>query len=261
MFNIVELREASVHAGRWLLHLKEVDSTNTLALGNRELLEKKGLVIVADRQSSGRGRRGRRWCSSVKGNLYASFILHDFENPPYLLPYITLISGLALFETIRELGVEEAAIKWPNDILIGDKKVAGILVETKSLQSGVHAMVVGIGVNLKGERHIYPEGLRHRLTTLEEVLKGEAVDRFEFLDALSISFDKVVSDYGDYGPSVIVKRWEHASNSLGRRILVEERGEAIEGVFLGLSERGHLLLKSGEGEVIEIVSGDVTFLD
>lgn len=261
MFQIKLYREASVHVGRWLLHLEEVGSTNSLALRHRELLEKRGLVILADRQTQGRGRRGRKWCSHVEGNLYASFVLHDTPSPHPILPYITLVSGVALWESIRALGVEEAAIKWPNDILIGAKKVAGILVETTAMESGVHAMVVGIGVNLKGDRYSYPEEVRDRVITIEEALKEGEVDRFEFLDILSNRLDKVVADYMRCGPSVILDTWEQASSSIGRRILVEEEGDSIEGVFVGLSPKGHLLLEARGGEVVEIVSGDVTFLD
>ena len=250
--------EASPFLGRWLLHLEETESTNTLALHHEELLQRDGLIIVSDRQTAGRGRRGRTWCSHIEGNLYCSFILHDRPGKRPLLPYITLIMGIALERTVSSKVQEEVSIKWPNDILICGKKAAGILVETRDMGQ-YHAMVLGIGVNLRGSPSDFPEDLGPKVTTLE-FLTGCPLDKFDFLKNFVLEGNTAILDHMRLGPEATIRRWEEASSSLGRNVRVTDGEHSVEGTILGLSKKGFLLLKTKGGGILEVVSHEVFFL-
>ena len=266
------------------MHLKQTRSTNDLALQNSELLKKNGLVIVTDIQTAGRGRKGRKWQSSMEGNLYATFILHDHFRTP-VLPYITIIMGLAVHNTLAGhampyhcMALSDCSIKWPNDCLVGRRKIAGILVETRG-----EVMVIGIGVNIRGKVEDYPVNLQSRLTTVEAECRGLErpcptvtppltfpsqlpgarcvyLHRFDFLRTLIENINGLLDQFNNTGASSIIYLWTDSSSSIGRRVLVTEGKHSVEGVIQGITEKGFLLLRQDDHSTIEIISGDVEFI-
>lgn len=284
------------YIGGRLLHLKQTRSTNDLALQDSELLKKNGLVIVTDIQTGGRGRKGRKWHSSTEGNLYATFILHDHFRTP-VLPYITIIMGLAVHNTLighampyHCMALRDCSIKWPNDCLVGRRKIAGILVETRG-----EVMVIGIGVNIRGKVEDYPVNLQSRVTTVEAECRGlerpcpyklcrggkfffptvtppltfpsqppgarcAYLHRFDFLRALIENINGLLDQFNNTGASSIIYLWTDSSSSIGRRVLVTEGKHSVEGVIQGITEKGFLLLRQDDHSTIEIISGDVEFI-
>ena len=128
--------------------LHSVDSTNTVALGQARKGAKKGAVIIAEKQNSGRGRRGRSWASPFGSNLYFS-VIWRFDPPPSHIATLSLAVGAAVANSVNaELGCDAVVLKWPNDLYVGDKKIGGILIELAGEAGAEHVVVVGVGVNV-----------------------------------------------------------------------------------------------------------------
>ncbi len=167
--------------GRTIHHHESLGSTNEVAFRLAQDGAEHGEVVVAEQQTAGKGRRGRVWVSPPGLNLYFSAILRP-ELPPQRAPELTLVAAVALAEALREFGTE-AAIKWPNDVQIEGRKVAGILTELSAEPERVHFVVVGVGVNLNSQAGHFPEELREVATSLA-LAKGERVSRSHFTATL-----------------------------------------------------------------------------
>lgn len=148
-----------------ILTFDTLDSTNTEALKQARLGAEEGVCIVARQQSAGRGRHGRKWVSEKDAGLYFSIVLRPKIETQYL-PLITLMTGVAVHDTLGELGID-ADIKWVNDLLVNEKKICGILAETTETNDGP-AVVVGIGINIKSSS--FPPDIAYIATSIEEQL-------------------------------------------------------------------------------------------
>ncbi len=209
--------------GRELVCLRQTPSTNDVVMERARAGAAPGLVVIADEQSRGRGRFGRRWWSPPGGNLYLSALLPP---PPSaaLAPSLTLAAGVAVCDAVRALGCQ-AAIKWPNDVLIGGKKVAGILTETSTRGARPEAVVVGIGVDLEGE---LPAELAPIATTLALEL-GAPVDRVAFVADLLARFEEWIDRHRAEGAAPVARAWNQRSALLGRRVTAVVDGETVAG--------------------------------
>lgn len=242
-----------------------LDSTNTRA---RELAgdgAAEGTTVIADSQTLGRGRRGREWHSPVGLNLYTSVILRP-DIAPERAPTITLLAAVALAEAIEETLKESSTpmrptVKWPNDILVGGKKVAGILTEMSSEPDKIHHIIVGMGVNLNLEAKALPSELREIATSLKDC-SGEVVDRADFTARLYSSLEKwytlcLLQGSGNFGPAIDM--WRGYFDRVGTHVKVSTTGEEVsqEGTCMGIDDDGALLIKNSKGAVERVVSGDV----
>ncbi len=246
-------------AGRSFIFLEQVDSTNSYILRNQELLNTPGLVVYAGRQSSGRGRSGRQWFSRLDGNLYASIVVHP-RLPQSLLTSMTLLAGYSVFETIGEFGIEGLSIKWPNDILVHERKICGILCESRPIcDQDLVAVVVGIGLNIRGRPENFPAPLCHVVTTLEA--EGIRADREEILNRIVSKFDQILEEVHTKGPNRIFDAWQRASSSIGRPVWFEHNGRLNEGWIKGLDGKGALLVSTKDGSIIKVISGEVRYRD
>lgn len=229
--------------------VSETGSTNAdLAAGLRsgETLSE-GHWLVADRQSAGRGRQGRKWFDG-HGNFMGSTIVRPHERDP-APSSLTLLAGLALYEAVVPLIATPAdlLLKWPNDLMLGGAKLAGILLEREG-----DAIVVGIGVNLAAA----PELPDRRTIALSAY--GPAPDRDTFAAALAASFDRELERWRTYGLEPLVRRWESVAHAHGTPLRVHPPGEEpIDGAFAGLTEVGALRLRLAGGEERVIHAGDV----
>jgi len=236
--------------GKKVLFFEEVDSTNNKA---KQIAseEKEGTVVISEVQTSGRGRRGREW-SSPKGGIYISFILKP-NIPPEKAPQLTLVSSLALAETLNSMDKKlDAKIKWPNDILIKGKKISGILTELSSDIEKINHIVVGVGVNLNTDKNALPE----TGTSLKTEM-GENVSIKLFLKLFLEHFDLVYKEYITNGINKIIERWRFNSDTLGKKVKIIGMNETFEGLAKDIDENGALILKTGEKE-IKVYSGDVS---
>jgi BirA family biotin operon repressor/biotin-[acetyl-CoA-carboxylase] ligase len=243
--------------GQVLHHSEELPSTNDRA---RELADEgaeHGEVVIAECQTSGRGRRGRAWSSPAGRNLYLSVILRP-ALPPQRAPELTLVASVAACEACRKAGVD-AGIKWPNDLLVGGRKVAGILTELSAETDLVHWVVLGIGVNLNAGPEDFPAELRDVATSLA-IARGQPVPRALFAAALLSELEQWLDLHADEGFEPIRAAWRERSVTLGREVRVEGDGGPIAGVAEDIDASGALLVRVG-GDVVRVVSGDVRLVE
>ena len=233
-----------------VVRLDAVDSTNDEARRRALDGDPGRLWIVADRQTAGRGRRGRTWIS-LSGNLHASALLID-PCRPAISPQLGFVAGVALARAAHEL-CADARLKWPNDIISQTGKCAGLLVEGVTLPSGGFGCIVGVGVNCASA----PESVGYPTGALMDRF-GCAVSRDELLDRLIARFAETLAEWGaGAGFASVRAAWLQRAAGLGERILVETGGGGRrDGVFEGLDPDGRLLFRGKRGlETIE--AGDI----
>lgn len=233
----------------------EIDSTNAEALRRAGAGETGPLWIHARAQSSGRGRHGRPWVSDP-GNLYASLLL-TVEGPPTQLTELAFVAGLALFDAVSAClpadVVSSLSLKWPNDLLFDDAKVAGILLESAGLNAEAPWQVaVGFGLNLAS----HPEGGRHPATHL--AAHGATARPEEALRALVAAFAHRHGVWrGADGFAAVRAAWLERAKGLGEAISVDSGQARIEGRFAGIDRDGALLVAQDGGATARVMAGDV----
>ena len=242
--------------GQTLHWYEELGSTSDRA---KELADEgadPGTVVVAETQTAGRGRRGRVWASPPRRNLYFSVILRP-ELPPARAPELTLVASVALCDALRQAGVQ-AGIKWPNDLLVSGRKIAGILTELAAEPDRVHWVVVGAGVNVNARAEDFPEELRAAATSVL-LERGQAAPRALFAAACFTALEEWLDRHAEDGFGPVRDAWRERSVTLGREVIVEADGREIAGNAEDIDESGALLVRSRAG-VERILSGDVTLL-
>ncbi len=246
----------TLRIGRRLDFLKKTPSTNADAFRIAEEGAPEGTVVVADAQSGGKGRRGRTWSSPPGVNLYCSIVLRP-SIMPYEAPQLTFLSAVAVARAIEKTTALVPEIKWPNDVLIGGKKVAGLLNEMSAETDGINFVVLGIGVNLNMTEDQLPDNLRYPATSLL-IESGLHTGRLPFVVTMLNELDKLYTDFLLHGFGPVREEWQKRCNANGRRILVSDAGiEQTSGMFAGIDGDGALLLRSDDGLVERIVNGDV----
>jgi BirA family transcriptional regulator, biotin operon repressor / biotin---[acetyl-CoA-carboxylase] ligase len=234
--------------------LDEVSSTNTEALARARAGDSGFLWITAERQSGGRGRRGREWVSE-RGNLYSSLLLVDFA-PTEELGSLPLAVALAVHDTIVSVMPQGGAtvdIKWPNDVLIDRRKTSGILLEAERLPDGRMALVIGIGINIRAR----PDLAQYPVTSLTD--QGVSISPEELFARLYVNMADALSVWDEgRGIGEIVRRWRGVACGIGEKITVNLPDRSISGIFSGIDDKGLLLLDSAAG-TLSIAAGDVFF--
>ncbi len=230
-----------------LIEKKETESTNLdvkkLPAGSDRI------AVVADVQSGGRGRMGRRWISPA-GNLYISLCLEEIQ--PARAGMYSFLTAVSLAQAMERLcpGID-VKCKWPNDLLVGGKKISGILLET----DGVDRLIAGVGVNIVS----FPEtGVLYKTTSLKN--EGYAVTRDEMAQAFLLCFDYWDNRLKTEGASPLLDAWIEKACGIGAPVTVNLPKGSIGGTFYGLDKDGCLLLNK-DGEIIKITAGDVFFGD
>jgi BirA family biotin operon repressor/biotin-[acetyl-CoA-carboxylase] ligase len=205
-----------------------------------------GDVHVARGQSAGRGRLGRRWHSAPGDGLYASLVLLP-PPPAWDGPLVTIAAGLAVLDAVRALGASDARLKWPNDVVAGDAKLAGVLVETRGLDPAKPHYVVGIGLNVR-QREFPPELVRERAVTSLVWLGVDATvakARERLLDALARRVDDI-----SHARERLAAHYLAATQLFDRRVVVRTAGEEHLGILVGLSlERGVVSIRTDVGAI------------
>ncbi len=242
-------------AGRKVVYLESVDSTNNHAKILAETGAVEGTLVVADEQTGGRGRRGRSWCTPKGSTIAMSLILRP-KIRPELASMVTLIMGLAAAEALREICQVEAGLKWPNDVVIHGKKVCGILTEMSAEMSGIHYLVIGTGINT-GIRE-FPEELSDKATSL--VLEtGKQISRAVLIAECLKKFEKYYGWFLKTGDLTFLKeKYEALLLNKGKQVRVLEPGREYQGSCLGINEKGELLVKKEDGSISVVYAGEVS---
>src|SRR5579863_6030893 len=241
--------------GKHIYHFFKVDSTNRVALELGHAGEPEGAVILAEEQTAGRGRAGRSWQSDRAAGIYVTLLLRP-RLAPVQAPLLTMMAGLSARAAIEATTGLAADLKWPNDLMIGGKKVGGILTEMHAEPSQVRFVIVGIGLNVNQEK--FPGELGTTASSLR-IETGKQVSRLELLVRLLREFE---SDYNRFlreGPGAVTGKFEKVSSyAQGKRVRVTSGTESFAGTTAGLGPEGLLQVKRDDGAVVTVISGDVT---
>lgn len=233
------------------IQVDECASTNALLKNFLESgQEHWGSVLLARLQKSGRGRHARAWISPA-GNIAMSLAI-PLSQTKHLTYQLNLVAALSLTKTLRNLGFASCALKWPNDVLIRDLKVAGILSEVVS-----DTAVVGIGVNLNSTRRDFPLELQDRLTTLRDEM-GSMITEEKLIASFLQCFHHDLWEYDKNGLMALKAEIEFVLAHVGKVITIQEPGEdSVTGRFVGIAENGFLKLELFDHSVKIIMAGDV----
>ena len=238
------------------LHLYDrIESTNTTALALAEQGAPEGTVILADSQTKGRGRMGRRWISPPHVNLYFSIVLRPTGNPQTIGLW-SLAAAVAVARTIEQTTALPARLKWPNDILVHAKKVSGLLLESAIHNGRVKHLVLGIGLNVNLTRVLLPEVLRNSVTSLREEL-GRELDRIKLLQRLLAQLELQYQSFQTEPPDKVMENYRALSETLGQIVTVQLPDHEWTGNVIGLTPEGALILQKPDRQNVIVRSDDV----
>lgn len=247
--------------GRQVLLLPEVDSSNSELM--RMALDvdspaPEGVVLLAERQTRGRGRMQREWLTSMGHSLAVSILLRPPLAPTEVaqLPLLTAVAvQQALGPMVARPGSAPLSIKWPNDILWGRRKVAGILTEMRAEPGSVQAVVIGIGINVRPPEGGWPERLQDIAGDLSSAA-GRRICRMQVAEALLRRLDRLYHEYLEHGFGGIREAWWQGHAACGQKVRVHNGSGYIDGIAEALDEDGALLLRTTSG-LERIVTGDL----
>ena len=228
-----------------VLVFDSIDSTNAEALRAIERNQIAPFLVLAERQTAGRGRRGRKWASPFAENVYFSLVLR-IEGGMRQLEGLSLVVGLAVMQTLRELGVSGVGLKWPNDVLVGQKKIAGILLELVGDPADVCHVVLGVGINVNMQ---ITDEVDQQWTSMR-LESGKAFDRNHLVATLGIMLQKYLARHQSEGFSTIQAEWEQNHLWQGRAVSLIAGVNQIDGEVLGIDSQGALRLKVGGVEKV-----------
>nr|WP_314526572.1 bifunctional biotin--[acetyl-CoA-carboxylase] ligase/biotin operon repressor BirA [uncultured Pseudomonas sp.] len=241
----VSIREAAPSCEWPILVFDSIDSTNAEALRAIERGQAAPFLVVAERQTAGRGRRGRKWASPFAENVYYSLVLR-IEGGMRQLEGLSLVVGLAVMQALRELGVSTAGLKWPNDVLVGQKKIAGILLELVGDPADVCHVVLGVGINVNMQM---TEEVDQQWTSMR-LEAGKAFDRNHLVAALGEKLQAYLHRHQAQGFTAIQPEWEQNHLWQGRAVSLIAGVNQIDGEVLGIDQQGALRLKVGGVEKV-----------
>jgi BirA family biotin operon repressor/biotin-[acetyl-CoA-carboxylase] ligase len=239
-----------------IVAFEKIDSTNFKA---KELAEKgycEGTVVLSLEQTQGRGRFDRNWESPL-GGLYFSIILRPNIKPKQatILP---LLGALTVCKTITESTDLDVKIKWPNDVLINSKKSTGILLESDFKDDSINYVILGIGINLNIEISQLSKDLKASSTSISNEI-GIKLDYFDFFRKILSNLEKYYKLFWDGKTDLILKEWKKNSDTIGKKVTIDTSSEKITGVAKDIDESGFLIVKTDEGKLKKITSGDCLY--
>ena len=237
--------------GKKIYSYETTDSTMDVAHRLAQSGSREGTVIFSEGQSKGRGRMGREWLSPKGKGIYLSLILRPDVSPADA-PKITLMSAVAVANTIRKATHLGALIKWPNDILINNRKVCGILTEMSAEINTVKYIVLGIGINVNTAKADLPK----EATSLKAEV-GESVARVELTQELLRELEHQYSIFKEKGFKTIIEKWRGLSHTLGEEVKIVCQNKKIEGMAVDLDMSGALVVRLDSGFTEHIMAGDV----
>ncbi len=256
-----EMAASGIVAGVRSIFLDRTGSTNDDALALFAGEEPAPLLVVAEAQSRGRGRMGRSWFSSPGLGLCFTLLLTP-DLAPEQVSLTSLAAGVACAGAIRQTCGIDIGLKWPNDLIAGDRKLGGILCETAPLKPGDAVTVaVGVGINVNTDILLMDPEIRGRAISLAE-LAGRKVERGPLLYALVESIISEVRELADTGTAPLIEKWRKRDWIKGRKLTwMTADGREIIGIASGISHDGFLMLRDRDGTTMPVISGDIKLLD
>ena len=248
-------RISSKWAGRNVVFLEETGSTNVEAKMAAEQGAVHGTLVVADSQSGGKGRRGRSW-HSPKGSAIAMSLILKPQLEVEKASMLTIVQAMATAKALEELSPWKPQIKWPNDILIQEKKVCGILTEMHLDKTKIASIVIGCGINVNQE--CFPEEIAEIATSMK-IVTGKNQSRSKLIGRICELFEEYFEKFMDTGDlSGMAEEYNDYLVSKGRLVKVLDPGGEFTGETLGINVLGELLVKRADGEVVKVYAGEVS---
>ncbi len=249
--------------GESLFVFEEINSSNTFALDLARKGTQQGTVVLADAQTAGRGRLQRSWFSPPEANIYGSLIF-SCSTSPLILGWIPLMAGLAIAQAIENTTNISSSLKWPNDILIHERKTGGILCESFKQNSGETCVVIGFGINVNLPESALPEELKEIATSLQ-IHANQPLDRHQLLKFIIPAVEEGWRNLMARGPESCQLPYQQRCSTIGQQILVEfPDGRSQEGIAVSIGEQGQLqILPSpssplGESDkILNVHAGDI----
>ena len=241
--------------GQHIQYYKEVESTQDIAKQLAAGGADEGTLVIAEKQSRGRGRMGRQWTSSP-GGVYLSLILRPEIKPSEAL-WFPLIAGIAVAQAIRQLVGLQAKLKWPNDIFVGGKKAGGILIEMSAEIDRLDYVIVGMGINVNTRMKDFPQELKKIATSLRNEC-GQEISSVKLVQAILTILEHWYEDFSTSGFERIRQTWKEMSNTIGSLVSVNTREASIKGHALDIDHDGALIVQSTDGTPKRIIAGDIT---
>lgn len=250
-----------VGGGLWkeiIVH-DSVESTNNLALSlSAEGSLASGTALIADLQTGGKGRLGRRWISPAGMNIYMSLIIQpDLE--PKELTMLTVLAGVSSVTALSKICSIPISIKWPNDLMISDKKLGGILTEVRADSDGISVAVIGIGININMCSKNFPEEIKDLATSIR-VAAGISYSRNEIICQILRDFEQWYDILKKEGRGKLLDAWRKYSSTLGRTVMATVGQTSVSGIAEDINDSGMLLLRTPSGQQVTISAGDITLL-
>lgn len=242
-------------AGKCLIYEEQTDSTNEAAKRAADAGAAHGTVFRTEKQTAGKGRRGRSWYSEDEGNLYFTILLRP-QLTPEKASMLTLIMAYAVTKAIRESIGLEALIKWPNDIVVGNKKVCGILSEMKLEGFAVDYCVVGVGINVE-QKH-FAEDIQDKATSLM-LEAGHSVDRNALLQKILFFFEAEYERFMEVGNLITIQEAYNALLiNMDKQVRVLDPKGEYEGIARGITRTGELLVETADNYCKKVYAGEVS---
>ena len=241
-------------AGKNLYVFDEVKSTNTVAKFLAMNGAENGTVVISEKQTDAKGRSGKAWASPI-GGIWLSLIVKP--NVDYSkLPMITIGTGVAVAKAIERTGITSAEIKWPNDIIIHDKKVCGILTEAVTTFNTIDSVIIGVGIDANIDIEDFPEELQDGTTTLADEL-GRKEDENVLIRLFLEEFEKIAETFNEGNYESILKDWRKRSYSVGKIVEVREPfNKNYDAYVVGIDREGALIVEKIDGTLEKVISGE-----
>lgn len=238
--------------GKNIICLETIDSTNSYGK-KRALQELDGTVIISEEQTKGRGRIGRQWHSKSREGIWMSIILKP-NIMPEKAPFLTLIAGASIAKALDDLGID-VSIKWPNDIILNNKKVAGILTELSAELDRINYIVLGIGINVKTMK--FSQEISDIATSLFK--EGHKISRVDIVRKILEEFEILYKEYINYNlKDEVLKICKKHSAIIGKDIYIIKNEEKELVKCLDINQEGNLVVQTNKNEIEEIMSGEVS---
>jgi BirA family biotin operon repressor/biotin-[acetyl-CoA-carboxylase] ligase len=256
---ILESLSTRIFGKQNIFHFMETDSTNLRAKSLAERGAPEGTVVVAELQTEGKGRRGRTWFSPPGEGLYVSLILRPAITPNDASK-LTLMSAVAVVETLLTITPLAVRIKWPNDIMVHGKKLAGILTQVSTDMDIVDYAIIGLGLNINTAQDGFPDNLKGVATSIL-LETGAVFPRVNLLRSYLESFEKWYDVLKTSGFQIVLERWRELSDIIGCRVRVDLPNHQHIGKVIDIDRDGFLLLQDQQGTIQKIMSGEISRLD
>lgn len=251
VLNQVQARLASSSIGNRILYFPSVGSTMDVAKQEAEKNASEGTVVISNRQTSGRGRFGRKWVSGFGENLLFSVLLYPEQK---ILSSLNIIASLSLLRAIQQQTTLLPTLKWPNDVLLRGKKVGGVLIETAVLAGRVKYAIIGFGVNINSDPTQVPEISDFSTSVANEL--GREVFRETLFESVLVQLSDLYNSLRGWMDAR--NQWESCLETIGSHVRVVWGNEIEEGLAEGVDHDGNLILRRSDGTIVTLSGGDVT---